>query len=451
MDKKYTIQEVAKRLKVSQRTILREIQRGKIGVEKAGRRYLISEKSLSIYLGGGILDIDKKIENFLRDKKKEMVNLLQKMVALPSVGYKSGPEFQLAEFIQGKMQEFGVRCVLLREGEAIAIRASYGYADRGIVIDCPLDTAPIGNIDAWEHPPFGGVIMAGKMFGRGTADCKAGIVASIYALLALREFIDEEKVRLELVFDGGEQDGSYKGMEMVVKRGLYADAAIIGYAGDEFELAIGCRGYHRYTFKTIGKAAHTGSRYNLGVNSIEKMVDFIKEMYSVKLGRSKSKYFPFGQKLTFALIQGGREINIVPDECIARLDFRVTPEYSKKYTDQIIEQTINYLKKKDKNFNIEWSYDLGNEGYLIDDQEDIVKITNQGIKRVYGRKAKVVATGPSNIGTILGRQGIPAVIWGPRGGEVHSYNEYVEIDSILKTSQIYAATILDYFGIDKTF
>ncbi len=50
MEEKYTVEEVAGKLKVSQKTILREIKRGKLGTEKAGRRHLISETGLNNYL-----------------------------------------------------------------------------------------------------------------------------------------------------------------------------------------------------------------------------------------------------------------------------------------------------------------------------------------------------------------------------------------------------------------
>lgn len=50
MENKFTVEEIASKLKVSKKTILREIQRGKLKTEKVGRRYLISEVTLNNYL-----------------------------------------------------------------------------------------------------------------------------------------------------------------------------------------------------------------------------------------------------------------------------------------------------------------------------------------------------------------------------------------------------------------
>lgn len=446
-NKNYTVKQLSKHLNVSERTILRELNSGKMESVRVGRKHLISESELNRYLHRESSSISKKVGRYFQEKNGEMVDLLHQMVSLPSVGYKANQGEQLAKFIVKTLEGRNIRSVFLKEGDAIAVRASYGWAEKGIVIDCPLDTAPVGDIDKWKYPPFGGVIKAGKMYGRGTADCKAGIVAAIFTLLALKKFVDEKKVRVELVFDGGEQDGSYKGMKMVIKRGLHANAGIIGYAGDEFDFAIGCRGYHRYTFKTLGRSAHTGSRYNVGVNAIEKMAKFISEMKKAKLNKSEAKHFPFGQKMTFSLIEGGREINIVPDECTTRLDFRTTPDYSKDYVDRLIKTNIKIVKSKDKKFQIEWKYDLGNEGYVVDEKEEIVKSLKKSIKQVYKKSPAIVANGPSHIGTLLTKEGVPTVVWGPRGGNVHSYNEYVEINSIPKTSLIYLNSVLDYFGL----
>jgi acetylornithine deacetylase/succinyl-diaminopimelate desuccinylase-like protein len=151
--------------------------------------------------------------------------------------------------------------------------------------------------------------------------------------------------------------------------------------------------------------------------------------------------------MTFSLIEGGREINIVPDECTTRLDFRTTPDYSKDYVDKLIKTNIKIVKSKDKKFQIEWKYDLGNEGYVVDEKEEIVKSLKKSIKQVYKKSPAIVANGPSHIGTLLTKEGVPTVVWGPRGGNVHSYNEYVEINSIPKTSLIYLNSVLDYFGL----
>lgn len=446
MEEKYTVEEVADKLKVSKRTILREIKRGKLDVQKAGRRYLISQKALDKYVQTDIGDSEEKIEQFLASKKGEMVDLLQKLVSMQTADNQLGQEARSANFIKTILDKNDIRSVVYEENSAVAVRGSFGWADEGLLLDCPLDTTSPGDTEKWSYPPFEGVIKGGKMYGRGTADCKAGIVAMIYAVLALKKYVDEEKVRVELVFDGGEQEGDYLGMRLALEKGLPVKAGIVGYAGDDHELFIGARGYHRYTFTTKGVSAHTGARKRVGVNAIDKMVDFVSVMNRINLPKAKDKLFSFGQRMTFSQIQGGRQINIVPDLCTARLDLRTTPDFTKPEVDKMIENTIKKMENNDDQFDIEYHYDVGQEGYLLEKKDRLTELLQKRIVEKYPhRKLRSVATGPAHIGNLLYGNGVPVVLWGPRGGNVHAYDEYVELDSIPETAEIYTRTILDYF------
>lgn len=444
-----TVDEVSELLKVSKRTVLREIKRGNLHAQKAGRRYLFTQKEIDRYLEKDAPEPEEAIKTYLNNRKAEMVNLLQKLVSMPSVGYEIGQEEDAAKYLVSILEGYGIRSRMLKQEGAIAVIGSYGYADKGILLNCPLDTTPAGDISKWEYPPFGAVIKGGKMYGRGTADAKGGIVAMIFAVLALKEFADEEDIRVELVFDGGEQDGTYSGMNAVLDNGLYVDAGIIGYANDDFELPIGARGYHRYKFTTKGRSAHTGARNNRGVNAIEKMSNFITSVKMMTLPTRKEDFFEFGNRMTFSMIEGGKAINIVPDTCNAKLDVRTTPANNKEDVDNLVQEVINELSNNDDDFDIDVEYLVGNEGYLLDRNEQIIKVVSDSIQKLYDKKPPLIATGPAHIGNLLYEKGVPVVISGPIGGNVHSYNEYIELDSLTKASEVYYESVQKFFFEDN--
>lgn len=446
LGQRLTVEEVAELLKVSKRTVLREIKRGNLHAQKAGRRYLFTQKEIDRYFQKDIVEPEKAIKSFLNDRKPEMVNLLQKLVSMPSVGYEIGQEKEAADHLVSILDGYGIRSRLVQDRDAIAVMGSYGYADEGFLLNCPLDTTPAGDVNKWKYPPFGGVIKAGNMYGRGTADAKGGIVAMIFTLLALKEFVAEEDVRVELVFDGGEQDGTYKGMNAVLEKGLYVDAGIIGYANDNFELPIGARGYHRYKLVTKGVSAHTGARKRTGVNAIEKMTDFITSVKKLSLPNKTEEYFDFGNRMTFSMIEGGRAINIVPDTCESKLDVRTIPANKKGDVDNLIQKAINKLSEIDQDFETDVEYLVGNEGYILDKNERIIELAGDVVGDIFGKKPPLIATGPAHIGNLLYQKDVPVIIWGPVGGNVHSYNEYVELDSLPKTAEMYFNLIIKYFS-----
>ena len=200
-----TVEEVANQLKVSKRTVLREIKRGKIKVRKAGRRYLISESEIQSYLGELDIEISKNIQNFLDSKKDEMVTLLQKLVSMKNQDNVPGEQIRLASYLHELLGDKNIRSVLYDNESEPVVRGTFGYADKGLLLECPLNTSISGENSRWKHPPYDGVIEGGKMYGRGTANSKAGIVCIIYAILALKKFIAEEGLRVELIFDGREE------------------------------------------------------------------------------------------------------------------------------------------------------------------------------------------------------------------------------------------------------
>ena len=42
----------------------------------------------------------------------------------------------------------------------------------------------------------------------------------------------------------------------------------------------------------------------------------------------------------------------------------------------------------------------------------------------------------------------PALIWGPKGANVHAPDEYVEIDALMDLVKMYALTIIEWCGVE---
>src|SRR5690242_3486290 len=71
----------------------------------------------------------------------------------------------------------------------VAGTAGSAGADRRVIICGHVDTVAPGDPDDWTTDPFGGEVREGRLYGRGSLDMKAGVVAG---LAALRALIDQE-------------------------------------------------------------------------------------------------------------------------------------------------------------------------------------------------------------------------------------------------------------------
>ena len=87
-------------------------------------------------------------------------------------------------------------CTELSIGEEGPLIGIYGHSD----------VVPVSG--KWEHPEFGGEVKDGRMWGRGTCDDKGPLLASLYAVKALKDRGLIKSFRVKIVSGGDEERGS---------------------------------------------------------------------------------------------------------------------------------------------------------------------------------------------------------------------------------------------------
>ena len=149
------------------------------------------------------------------ENKAEMIKSLSNLLSIPSVSGEAEPGMPFGRNVQlayDYMMQLGKK-----EGFALYNADNYGGhidfegKDTGIVgIVGHLDVVPEG--DGWKHDPYGGEVEDGIIYGRGTIDNKGPVIASFYAMKALKEcgFEPEKTIRLILGLD---EETNWNGME----------------------------------------------------------------------------------------------------------------------------------------------------------------------------------------------------------------------------------------------
>lgn len=67
----------------------------------------------------------------------------------------------------------------------LAARLPGAGRGRSLTLNCHIDVVPVGDASAWTHDPWACELSGGRLYGRGTADMKAGVAAAVFAVKSL--------------------------------------------------------------------------------------------------------------------------------------------------------------------------------------------------------------------------------------------------------------------------
>jgi acetylornithine deacetylase len=142
-----------------------------------------------------------------------------------------------------------------------------GTGGRRLALSGHVDVVPPGTVP-WRHGPWSGAVEDGRLYGRGSADMKAAVIAALHALAAVAERggADAEVV---LVAVGSEEDGGL-GAFAALEADAAFDACLIP---EPTGFDVVCAQAGALTFEGVvpGVAAHAAHRLK-GVSAIDRYV-----------------------------------------------------------------------------------------------------------------------------------------------------------------------------------
>lgn len=129
------------------------------------------------------------------------------------------------------------------------------------------DVQPPGDEALWETPPFEPTVRDGRLYGRGAADDKAGVMAHIASLRALRETLgDDLDLGLVLFIEGEEEFGSRSFAQFLSDNAeaMRSDVIVVADSGnwdsETPAVTVSLRGNAKFhlTVRTLEHASHSG-------------------------------------------------------------------------------------------------------------------------------------------------------------------------------------------------
>ena len=289
-----------------------------------------------------------------------------------------------------------------------------------------LDVVPLGTAP-WTQDPFGGHIIDGKLYGRGSCDMKAGVAAMIAAAIA------EPDRPATLVLTGGEETGS-NGARALAQFGALPEATML-IVGEPTagKLLAGHKGAFWLRATTHGVTAH-GSTPHLGDNAVYKAARAITALE--EFGFNHPPHPIMGSPtLNVGMVSGGLNINSVPDAAEFTLDIRTVPGMSHAHVHDQLSFTIPTAE-------LTTLIDL--PSVWSDPENPVMQKIATAYRGATGRETPPTSaayfTDASILTPALGD--VPTVICGPGDPALaHKTDEYCEVAAIHEAVAVYRAIL----------
>jgi glutamate carboxypeptidase len=160
-------------------------------------------------------------------------------------------------------------------------------------------------------------VSAGKAYGPGTFDMKAGIVQALFALYALRQTQTPLRKRVVFLWTSDEEIGSESSRKLLEAEARRSDAVFV------LEPSLGPRGLLKTARKGVGeaeiivhgRASHAGLAPTEGVNAVHELARQIARLEQWNDLRR-------GISVNADMIEGGTRVNVIAERARAVIDLR---------------------------------------------------------------------------------------------------------------------------------
>lgn len=367
-----------------------------------------------------------------------IVKTLSDLIQINSVnpGYPGGQaEGEIQCYIRDFFSQHGIsvheQLVMANRPNIIAIIPGRDPSRR-IVFEAHCDTA---GIEGMAIPPFEPEIREGRMYGRGTCDTKSGLAAMMCALVDLKQSNQTPPCEVWVV-SAIDEELSYRGV-LKLCDDLKAAAAVVAEP-TELKMAVASKGCLRWTIVVQGKAAHS-SKPHLGLNSITHMCRVLSSFEKERERLSALQHPLLGPPtLNIGTIQGGSQVNIVPELCSAEIDRRLIPGETPDGVFATYRRLIDALQCEYPEWTVtvrapsleDWPLETPSDA-------DVVLRTSTILKEV-GLASEGVGVPFGSDASKFSRAGIPSIVLGPGSiDQAHTDDEYVELEQVERAFVVY--------------
>ncbi|MEM7802444.1 MAG: ArgE/DapE family deacylase [Chloroflexota bacterium] len=368
-------------------------------------------------------------------------NLVQIDSTNPSLSPHGAGEAEIARYATELMEELGMT---VTQHEPVPGRVSVvgrltgSGGGRSLMLNAHMDTVAVEGM----AEPFSGAIRDGRLYGRGSQDMKGSLAAQLAAVVALKEAGVQLKGDLFIAGVADEEFASI-GVQSILKD-FQPDGVIVTEPSD-LQISLAHKGFIWIEIKTQGRAFH-GSRPDMGIDAnmmMGRVLGELEQLSNELAGRDPHPLL--GQPSCHAaVIQGGTEWSVYSASSTLQLERRTLPGETPESVSAEIEGILKKLHADDSAFKASFRIELVRDPFEVDPEIDLVKILTDVSGEVLGTPAPHSGQTFWTDAAFHAASGSDTVLIGPIGDGLHSAEEWVDVDSVVKLAEILSKTAIQY-------
>lgn len=334
---------------------------------------------------------------------------------------------------------------------------------RSLLIAGHADTVSVG--EGWSVDPFAADREAGMIYGRGTADMKAGLAAAAGALEILRSLRLRPRGDV-LIASVVDEEAGGMGTLALVDRGYRADAAVIPEPNN-LHVAPLCRGILWGRLTVPGRSGHIEMpqpswRDGGAVDAVEKgrlVMDAIDRL-NRRWADEPQKNHPLlllPCQVRIAQVSAGEHPTTYAQEMQLTVDVQYLPHERDSnrlggHVRQEVEEFVREVAETDewlreKGIGVEWLLDA--DCGEIPSDHALVRACQAAAASAGAEVAVQGMSSHTDMGLLI-EAGVPTVTFGPGASDVaHQPDECVSEDDLMRMTAAMALLILDWCGFDE--
>lgn len=329
---------------------------------------------------------------------------------------------------------------------------------RSLMLQGHIDVVPEGAPELWTTPPFEPDIRDGRMFGRGAADMKAGVAASLMALEALRRADLQPAAPLQIAAVIEEEctgNGALAVMQALPK----PDACLIPEPGPGYPaLYVAEVGVVWAWVTVIGRPAHVREMHS-GINAIEAAMVIAGRFksYEEEMNRGERRHPSFAAdnhpiNINLGNIEGGEWNSSVPTKARIGLRVGVMPGHSCRDVaadiERIVAEAAADLRLPPAHARVEFKGFMA-DGCTFPAQQAISRAASACHTDIFGDELRhYAASGLTDARFYTLYQGTQAACYGPDCENIHGIDESVGLASLHGVTKALALLVAQWCGVE---